>query len=190
MDGSTSSGGMLMAVVGPSGVGKDSVIGHAHRALEGDSRVMFVRRVVTRLSDGHTEAHDSLTPEAFAQARYTGAFAVTWEAHGLSYGLPRLSLDHVAGGGVAIANGSRAALGAIRAAFPAVMTVGITARPEVIAHRLAARGRETAQEASRRIRRSALLGSSAVDVEIDNSGALADAGESLLSIIRRVLDPA
>ena len=40
--------GSLVLVVGPSGVGKDTLIGGAKQALENDRRFTFVRRVVTR----------------------------------------------------------------------------------------------------------------------------------------------
>src|SRR5690606_17796598 len=78
--------GTFVAVVGPSGAGKDSVINFARDKL-GDE-VVVVRRVVTRTADGGSEDHDSLSAEAFAAAERGGQFALSWEAHGLNYGLP------------------------------------------------------------------------------------------------------
>ena len=52
--------GALVAVVGPSGAGKDTLIAHAKAALGDEPQVDFVRRCVTRPSDGQTEDHDTL----------------------------------------------------------------------------------------------------------------------------------
>ncbi len=172
--------GRLVVVVGPSGVGKDSLLAYARTRLSGDARVMFVRRVVTR--DGNAaEDHDSLTPAAFKAARLSGAFAVNWEAHGLSYGIPVLARAFVDGGGVAVVNGSRAALAEICAAFPDALTVSITADPETILGRLAARGREDGASIAGRLRRQ--IPPVAPAIEIDNSGPIEAAGEKLAAII-------
>ena len=82
--------GAFVAVVGPSGAGKDTLIGYAKARLaeKGRGRFHFVRRVITRAADGSTEDHDTLSPMAFERAEADGAFALSWEAHGLCYGLP------------------------------------------------------------------------------------------------------
>lgn len=175
-----------MVVVGPSGAGKDSLIAYARQRLAADPSILFVRRVVTREALASAEDHDTCSPDAFAAARAAGAFAVDWEAHGLQYGIPIAVRTHLMRGGVAVVNGSRAALPAIRAAFPQVVTVHVTCRPEVLAARLAARRRESEAEMRQRLQRAAMpcreLGGA---VEIDNSGELAVAGEALVSAIRR-----
>ena len=48
---------------------------------------MFARRVVTRAADAH-EDHDTLDLADFAAAVLEGRFALSWRAHGLSYGVP------------------------------------------------------------------------------------------------------
>ena len=77
--------GRLIAVVGPSGVGKDSVMAGLIAARP-DMRL--VRRTITRAPDLGGEDYDAVTPEAFAEAARNGAFCVHWSAHGLSYGIP------------------------------------------------------------------------------------------------------
>lgn len=177
--------GALIVVVGPSGAGKDSLIDYARQHFAADASILFVRRVVTRAADAQAEDHDALTPQDFADAEAAGRFAVTWEAHGLRYGLPRSACGHVERGGVAIANGSRAALPAIRDSFGRVVVVHVTARPDVLAARLAGRGRETREEIERRLLRVALpLADCGETVDIDNSGDLTDAGRALVSAIQ------
>ena len=74
--------GCFIAVVGPSGAGKDTLINWLRPKLEDDSRVMFVRRAVTRDADGATEDHDALDREAFAMQEEAGRYAVCWKRTG------------------------------------------------------------------------------------------------------------
>lgn len=177
--------GMLVVVVGPSGAGKDSLIAYARERLSEDPSVLFVRRAVTRAPDRSAEDHDGLSDTEFAATEHAGGFAVTWQAHGLRYGLPAAARRHVEAGGIAIANGSRAALPNIRERFGRVTVVHVTASADVLARRLAARGREDGTEIERRLSRAPAVFSLGEDVvEIDNSDDLTRAGEALLAAIR------
>ena len=165
--------GSFVAVVGPSGAGKDTLIEHARRAFAGRDDIMFVRRVITRDAMAGAEDHDTLTQAAFEQALADGRFAVDWQAHGLRYGIPREALVHVQNGGTAIANCSRGALEQVLERFPRVVVFSITARPEVLADRLAARGRESRADIERRLARTVPSFEVNRDaVEIDNSDSL------------------
>jgi ribose 1,5-bisphosphokinase len=181
--------GILLAVVGPSGAGKDSLIDFARQQLGNDTSVLFVRRVITRSAVPSAEDHDALSAEAFAEAQSSGAFAVTWQAHGLHYGIPAEVHRHLATGRVAVVNGSRAALREINSAFAHVVTVQITCAPAVLASRLAARGRESQAEIEQRLSRAASLPSDCAGevIEIDNSGDLPVAGSKVVEIIRQCL---
>jgi ribose 1,5-bisphosphokinase len=82
--------GRLVLVVGPSGAGKDTLLGLARAACADDPRVVFARRIVTRESSA-AEDNEQMTAEDFREAQGRGAFAVHWEAHGHAYGLPRVA---------------------------------------------------------------------------------------------------
>lgn len=140
---------MIIAIVGPSGAGKDTLI---RGALAARPDLRLVRRVITRPTDAGGEDFEGVTPEDFAQRKARGDFALTWEAHGLSYGIPR---DQIAGPGDVIFNGSRAALPAAVRIFPGLRVILVTAPEIVLASRLAARGRETATDIRDRLSRSA-----------------------------------
>ena len=88
--------GILVCVVGPSGAGKDTLIAGARKALEDDDHFVFPRRIVTR-QPSEADDHDTLPPERFATLREQGRFALSWDAHGLSYAIPGLVLDDLAG---------------------------------------------------------------------------------------------
>ncbi|MBS0124909.1 phosphonate metabolism protein/1,5-bisphosphokinase (PRPP-forming) PhnN [Thetidibacter halocola] len=142
------SDGWLIAVVGPSGVGKDSVMaGIATRA----PGIRPVRRVITRAPDPDGEDHEPMTPDAFSESVARGAFCLHWDAHGLSYGIPAPVLADVRGGANRLANLSRGVLRQAAKVFPRLLVLHITAAPEVLAARLAGRGRESADEIAGRL---------------------------------------
>ena len=178
--------GVFIAVVGPSGAGKDTIIDYARERLH-DSGVEFVRRVITRPSDAGSEDHDTLVDAAFEEAEQQGAFALSWPAHGLKYGLPASVDRTIADGRVAIANLSRGALPALRQRYANVAVVEITARHDILAERLSARGRESRGEVLARLARTAPVDRGADVITIDNSGARDEAGERFLEIVRKAI---
>lgn len=175
--------GKLVCVVGPSGAGKDSVMAAARDLLGGDCRVVFPRRVVTRPADAGGEDHLSVTPDRFVALRDSGALALWWEAHGIAYGIPAGISDDLATGAVVVANISRTAIPAARAAYDTTV-VEITADANVLARRLAGRGRETAEDIAGRLARAALVPSDA-DETIVNDGELAEAAQAFAAILKR-----
>ena len=180
--------GAFIAVVGPSGAGKDTLIAHARAALSGEPQVEFVRRVITRPCDGATEDHDTLADAAFAEAQADGAFAISWEAHGLRYGLPASVDLAIENGHVAVANVSRAALASLRERYANVAVVEIKAAPEILAARLAGRGRESRGEVLARLARTVAIEASGPGViALDNSGPKDVAGDQLVGIIRKAM---
>lgn len=176
--------GAFVAVMGPSGSGKDTLIAYARERLDPDM-VVFARRIITRPCDGNTEEHDTLTDAAFAAAEAAGAFALSWPAHGLFYGLPK-SLDRaIEGGKVVVANVSRAALPALCARYGKVVAVHIGAAPEILAARIAARGRESGDAVLARLARQPAVASDDPEaVRIDNGGRVEVAGDALVAAIR------
>lgn len=181
--------GSLVLVVGPSGVGKDTLMAGAKQALDADGRFVFVRRVITRQAHADLEDHDSLDVESFRQMQAAGRFALSWGAHGLHYGLP-LSVDtDIALGHVVIANGSRQVLAEARAKYPSCNVILITAEISLRAQRLAQRGRETqAQVAARLARESAPVPAGIEPIVIDNSGTLANGITAFILALRQIAD--
>jgi len=176
--------GVMITVVGPSGAGKDSLINLARLHYRDDPRIGFVQRVITRPADGATEDHVPATVELFDILEREGRFAVTWGAHGLRYGIPAETLEEIAAGRILIANGSRAAIDRFRAAYRDLAVIEITARPQVIASRLARRGREGADEIQKRLLRD--TGAWQPDcpyARVDNSGSLEEAAEQLYAAV-------
>lgn len=178
------SSGVLVAVVGPSGVGKDTLIDHAKAALAQDDGFVFVRRLVTR-DENAFEDHDTLDEAAFARGVAEAHFAVHWRAHGLGYALPGETHEAIARGAVAICNFSRGALAAARERFPEVRVVAITAPDAVLAARLIARGRETEEGVAARLAREAVCAREIdPDLTIVNDRPIEQSGGELVAYLR------
>ncbi len=176
--------GVMIVVVGPSGAGKDSVIADALHRLEGRLAVTLVRRAITRPADAGGEAHEAMSPDDFRARDAQGGFAVAWQAHGLAYGIPAETIAACEEGQTLIANGSRAVLARFEAVYPRLAIVNIVARPDIIAERLASRGRESAAEIRRRLERQVLECETRLGMTtIDNSGPLHEAGERLAEFV-------
>ncbi len=150
--------GRVIAVVGPSGAGKDTLLAGVAAARPDLHRA---RRSITRAAT-QTEDFEPLTEAEFARAAAAGEFALHWRAHGLGYGLRHAEFA----AGDVVFNGSRAALAQARAVFPELFVVEIAVSAPVLAARLAARGRETTDEIADRLARRDLA--CTADVIISN----------------------
>ncbi|CAD5286326.1 putative Ribose 1,5-bisphosphate phosphokinase PhnN / thymidine phosphorylase [Bosea sp. 62] len=146
--------GTFFLIVGPSGAGKDSLIDGARALLEPTGRYVFARRVVTRPAGSPGEDHEAATDEAFDAREAKGDFLITWGAHGLRYGLPAELKRLVEAGRNVIANGSRATIAALAGRLPRFVVVEVTAPPEVLAARIAGRGRESGEAIEKRLSRT------------------------------------
>jgi ribose 1,5-bisphosphokinase len=170
--------GRLVLVVGPSGAGKDTLIDLARAAFRDDPSVVFPRRVVTRAAAG--EPHDSMDTDAFERAARAGAFALTWDAHDLRYGIPADIDDNIRTGQTVVCNVSRTIVDAARERYAEVRVVLVTAPAEVLSARLAARARGSDGDFARRLARAEAFVDLTADCVITNVGA-PEAGAAALT---------
>lgn len=175
--------GRLVLVVGPSGAGKDTLIGMAQAACAADGHFVFPRRVVTREASS-AEDNEYMSLEAFRLAQARGDFAIHWEAHGHCYGLRRGIDDDIRAGRTVIANISRTVVEALRGLYAEVTVVSITAPPEVLAERLASRARSSDGQLADRLRRAVDSSAAAPDMMINNVGSAGHHADELVRIIR------
>lgn len=177
--------GYLVLVVGPSGAGKDSLLDGARAALEGDPRFVFARREITRPADAGGEDHVAISRPDFERRRDGGGYALSWDAHGLGYGIPSSVENDLAAGRVVVVNVSRGVLDEARGKYPHVAIVSITVSPEILAARLRARGRETEAQIEGRLARAAAFSVTGPDViDIRNDGDLADSVAAFVTALR------
>ena len=182
--------GTIFVVVGPSGAGKDSVMDYARLQLAGDRKYRFVKRFITRPKEAGGEDHQAVDHAAFSELAAAGKLALHWQAHGLFYGIPSDTLDDVDAGRILIVNGSRAALPAFRDVYgDALRIVLVTAPKNVLAERLATRGRETAESILQRLERSGELGDETIaDLVIVNDKELSEAGSRFVDYVSARID--
>ncbi|WP_170333015.1 phosphonate metabolism protein/1,5-bisphosphokinase (PRPP-forming) PhnN [Ruegeria arenilitoris] len=174
----------VIAVVGPSGVGKDSVM----EALEARAPgIVRARRVITRPEGEEGEDFDRVSAEGFQQMVAEGAFALHWPAHGLYYGVPKGIEDLRHQSEAVLVNLSRSVLLQAQEVFGDLVIISLTAHPDVLTQRLSARARECGQEQARRLARATkpLPEGLARVIKIDNSGPL----EATIAAILSQLQP-
>jgi ribose 1,5-bisphosphokinase len=162
--------GRFIAVVGPSGVGKDSVMEGLAETLPD---LFLARRAITRPGEAGGEDFDGISEAAFLRLEAEGAFALSWAAHGLHYGIPIAVEMALAEGRDVLANLSRGVLTEAKLRFARFEVLSLTASPQVLAARLRGRGRETEEEITARLARAErALPDHIAAIKIDNSGPL------------------
>jgi ribose 1,5-bisphosphokinase len=177
--------GTLVLIAGPSGAGKDTLLRLAQQRLRGEPRFVFVCRVITRPRDAGAEDHEPASVAEFARRQEEGTFALSWEAHGLCYGVPRTIDRDLAEGRIVIVNVSRAIIPEAVHRYPNSRVVIITAPVEMLAARLAERGREPMSQHEARLRRPDLpVGAHAAPHYISNDRSPQDGAEALLAFLR------
>lgn len=185
--------GAWVFVVGPSGVGKDSVINAAQQLLPSKKHIVFARRLVTRPSDGGA-LHDAVSSQAYRELASSGALCWQWQAHGFCYGIAASYLAAVRAGQLVVVNGSRAHVSSL-APTEDIKVVEIAASAEQVALRLQQRGRDSTAAVASRLARNADIRANVASVTsitsapfkphkvIINDSSLAFAGGQLASYL-------
>jgi len=179
--------GVLVLVAGPSGAGKDTLIGAARTHFAGDRRFVFPRRVVTRPSDMSEQVREVSLP-AFEEIEARGGFFLAWRAHGLAYGIPAEAEARLHEGCVVVANVSRRIIGPAFALWPRSCAVYVHVARDILQARLQRRGRETAGQIGARLSRAGPAAEAVTDASegatiIDNSGSLAHATAAFIKVL-------
>jgi ribose 1,5-bisphosphokinase len=175
--------GRLVLVVGPSGAGKDTLLGHAKAACLDDGNIVFPRRVITREASA-SEDNEEVSAGTFQQALVRNEFAIHWEAHGHCYALPRAIDDDLRAGRTVVANVSRTVVAAMRRGYADVVVVSITAPPNVLAERLAMRARSSDGSIEHRLHRTVEDAAAAPDITIINTGSAEYHARQFVRIIK------
>jgi ribose 1,5-bisphosphokinase len=175
--------GRLILVVGPSGAGKDTLLGFARAACADDPAIVFPRRVITREASA-SEDNEEVSAEAFREALAHDEYAMHWEAHGHRYALRRAIDDDIGAGRTVVANVSRTVIPAIRHAYANVVVISITAPPDVLAERIAMRARGSDGRIEQRLGRTVDEAAAAPEFTIVNVSSAEYHSRQLVRIIK------
>ena len=179
--------GTFVLVVGPSGAGKDALIKGAREVLQHDPRFAFPQRIITR-PPHPSEDHIPMSEAEFAEAARQDRFALIWQAHGLSYGVPRDTFDRaIREGQIALLNASRTVCAVVRERYARACIIVVDCPPDIRAARITDRGRENAADASGRLTRSvAGFDPVGADFQIDNGDTLDEGVRRLVDALRAI----
>jgi len=181
--------GRMVLVVGPSGAGKDTLMNALREALGDDDGYVFAQRRITRPADGETETHVPITEADFERAVESGTCSLAWRAHGLGYVLAPELDEAIRDGKTVIANGSRGALSGAFDKYAHAIVLLITAPKDVLAQRLAARGRESRVEIERRLERADIdMPGTPNLVRIENTGTVESGVARILEALNKGAD--
>ena len=132
------------------------------------------------------EDNIEVTAEAFAAAKADGAFSLSWRAHGLDYAIPQSIVDDLRVRRCVVASVSRSVIESARAGYASLCVINITAPLEVLAERIAGRGREDAVSIRERLARADYALPTGDDVvTLENTGMVEDAVDRFVSVLRQ-----
>lgn len=150
--------GSIYIVVGPSGVGKNTLINGVLEKLKNvPSCVVCPRRAITRLEKNSDEDHEVITDEYFELAEAKGLFGVIWSAYGYKYGIREKDIiSNLENGINVVLNVSRSVIETIQEKYSKfkVIVVEISAPEDIVRQRLLARHRESLDSINDRILRN------------------------------------
>jgi len=182
--------GQLIYLIGASGSGKDSVMNVVKSRINADLPVAFAHRYITRSAELGGENYISLSETEFEIRRQAGLFAMNWISHGYSYGIGIEINFWMERDFFVIVNGSREYLPIASKLYTNMLVCLIKVSKEKLHERLVNRGRESAEEISRRLERADSFHVEHSNLRIiDNDDSLDDSAEQFFNIIQNQYHP-
>ncbi len=182
--------GQILAMVGPSGAGKDSLLRWLADRLGRDESIRIAQRWITRAAHP-SEDHRALDDAQYDAMLAADEFALHWRGNGTRYAVGHEIDRWCDQGATVLYNGSRAHLPQLLRCYPQAGVIQVRVSPAVMAQRLRERARETEREIAERLERHAALDAplplhaSRVFV-LDNDGPLESSGNALLAYLRAI----
>jgi ribose 1,5-bisphosphokinase len=175
----------LYFLVGPSGVGKDTLLSHLKKHHYSDHQPLVGHRYITRPVREDDENHIELAEFDFNRRKESGLFLFDWKSHGHQYAIGKEARKWVKDGQDVIVNGSRRYLAEARARYKKLVPIWMTVDEEILRQRLRQRGRETDDQIEHRIKRNRELESLKTNdcVFINNDQTIEDSVVQILTLV-------
>lgn len=182
--------GRLVYVIGPSGAGKDSLIGWLKNRLAAQPALHWSQRTIDRPHIAGDTQHEAVSTAEFLALKAQGCFALCWQANGHHYGIRTTELRALDAHAWVVVNGSRAYLPELVRRYPNALVLHITAPVPTLRQRLLARGRESAQALEDRLQRvvACPVAAHVQILEFSNVGRLDACGQALLQTLQHLPD--
>lgn len=164
----------IVLIIGPSGVGKDTLINGCKNKINAN----FVKRHITRRPDNN-EQNFYLSDEDFDKLENDGFFVSSWCAHSNRYGIAKNQITS----GLNIISISRSTIKDFEELYDDVTTVEITLPLEEIYKRLKARGRENKEDIQKRVARSYDKISAKRLIQFDNSKPIEESIQNFINLL-------
>jgi len=175
----------LYFLVGPSGVGKDTLLNALKRQQYSDKQPLVAHRYITRPVRENDENHIELSHFDFNRRKEGGLFLFDWESHGYCYGIGKEVKKWRKSGFNVIVNGSRKYLEKARVIYPVLTPIWMTISEEVLRQRLFDRDRENEEQVQARIDQNRGLEKLKPDdcVYINNDQSIEDTIGQLMALV-------
>lgn len=174
----------VILIVGPSGAGKDTLLRAARKRFSEISDLRFAKRYITRPPDVNEDNY-YVDKSGFELLEKGSFFVSTWRAHGNCYGIPRHELNPGTQK-TTVTSISRSAIADFYTSPLRPITVNITAQPDVLERRLAARGRESIEDIRARLKRSPKPLYGTDHITFDNSAELEQTTAEFIALVEKL----
>lgn len=169
----------IVLIVGPSGVGKDTLLKGAKKELKND--INFVKRYITRKPD-KSEKNFYLDEYAFEILKHNSLFVSTWNAHENFYGIAKNTIKN----GLNIISISRSKIEDFEKIYNDVYTINITVPKDELRNRLLIRKRESEEEIEKRLNRTYKKIVAKNLIEFDNSGNIEESINKFIKTLKKI----
>jgi len=169
----------IILIVGPSGVGKDTLLRYAKEKLS--TKYNFVERYITRKPDSN-ESNFYIDEYAFEILKHNSYFISSWNAHENSYGIAKKFILN----GVNIVSISRSKIKDFEKNYDSVYTINISISKESLKERLLLRGRENIDEIEKRLSRTYSKIDATNLIEFDNSTSLDESKKRFYKLLTNI----